>query len=82
PEPVVELFDAVKAGNMDKARSLQSRVSAMRDIMHYGPTVPMIQGILRQRGVNAGYPRLPFVLPDEGLLNRAIEEFKKMGVSV
>ncbi len=82
PEPVVELFNAVKGGDMEEACLLQTKVSAMRDIMHYGPTLPMIQAVLRTRGVNAGYPRLPFVLPDEGLLNRAIADFKAMGVSL
>ena len=82
PEPVVELFNAVKGGDMEEACLLQMKVSAMRDIMHYGPTLPMIQAVLRTRGVNAGYPRLPFVLPDEGLLNKAIGDFKGMGVSL
>jgi dihydrodipicolinate synthase/N-acetylneuraminate lyase len=81
PEPVVELFNLVKSGDIEKARPVQSKVSAMRDIMHYAPTLPMIQAVLRKRGVNAGYPRLPFVLPDEGLLNKAITDFKNMGVS-
>jgi dihydrodipicolinate synthase/N-acetylneuraminate lyase len=80
PEPVVELFNAVKHGDREEAGVLQTKVSAMRDIMHYGPTLPMIQAVLRRRGVNAGYPRLPFVLPDEGLLNKAIAHFKRMGV--
>jgi dihydrodipicolinate synthase/N-acetylneuraminate lyase len=82
PEPVVELFTAVKRGDMGKATSLQFKVSAMRDIMHYGPTLPMIQAVLRKRGVNAGYPRLPFVLPDEELLEKAIADFMKLGVSL
>ena len=81
PEPVLELFNAVKAGDFKKAALLQTRVSTMRDIMHYGPTLPMIQAVLRARGVNAGYPRLPFVLPDKELSNKALEDFKKMGLS-
>jgi dihydrodipicolinate synthase/N-acetylneuraminate lyase len=82
PELVVELFNEVKKGNMEKARSLQTTVSAMRDAMHYAPTVPMIQAALRMRGVNAGYPRLPFVLPDETLLNKATVEFKRLGAEI
>jgi dihydrodipicolinate synthase/N-acetylneuraminate lyase len=82
PEPVVELFNMTRNGNLEKARALQSKVSAMRDTMHYGPTVPMIQAVLRKRGVNAGYPRLPFVLPDDTLLDKAIAGFKQLGVSL
>jgi dihydrodipicolinate synthase/N-acetylneuraminate lyase len=81
PEPVVELFQAVVAKDLDRAAGLQEKVSKMRDTMHLGPTLPMIQAVLKARGVNAGFPRLPFVLPEESLLNRAIAEFKAMGVT-
>ena len=80
PEPVVELFNAVKQGDLETARPLQSKVSTMRDIMHYAPTLPMIQAVLRERGVNAGYPRLPFALPEKSLVDKAINEFKELGV--
>jgi dihydrodipicolinate synthase/N-acetylneuraminate lyase len=80
PEPVVELFNAVKAGRLSEAAPLQERVSKMRDVMHLAPTLPMIQAVLRARGVNAGYPRLPFVLPSADLVNRAMSEFKALGV--
>jgi len=81
PEPVVELFNAVKAGDMEKARPLQQRVSAMRDVMHLGPTLVMIQAVLHKRGVNAGYPRLPYVESDAALVNKAVEGFKTLGFS-
>jgi len=79
PEPVVDLFTAVKKGDLETARPLQQQVSTMRDIMHYAPTLSMIQAVLRARGVNAGYPRLPFVLPEKSLVDKAIAEFRKFG---
>ena len=82
PEPVVELFGAVKAGDLHKARPLQKTVSAMRDVMHMGPTLAMIQAVLHRRGVNAGYPRLPFVAPEEALVDKAMEGFKALGASL
>jgi dihydrodipicolinate synthase/N-acetylneuraminate lyase len=82
PLPVVKLFDAVKAGHLDEASPLQKKVSAMRDIMHYAPTLPTIQAVLRARGVNAGYPRLPFVLPDETVMAKVVNGFKKLGESL
>jgi len=81
PEPVVELFNTVKAGNIDKARPLQRRVSAMRDLMQLAPTLTMIQAILHKRGVNAGYPRSPFAAPDSALVNKAVEGFRSLGVA-
>jgi dihydrodipicolinate synthase/N-acetylneuraminate lyase len=82
PEPVRGLFRAAVAGNLAEAVRLQTLVSAMRDVMHLAPTIPMIQALLRRRGVNAGYPRLPFVLPDRDLTNRAVQALRELGVSI
>jgi dihydrodipicolinate synthase/N-acetylneuraminate lyase len=82
PEPVVALFNAVKEGNLETARPLQRRVSAMRDVMHLGPTLTMIQATLHKRGVNAGCPRLPFVTPPEALVCQAVEGFRALGVAL
>lgn len=82
PEPVGELFRATVAGNLAEAARLQTLVSSMRDIMHLGPTLPMIQAILRRRGVNAGHPRLPFVLPDKALVDKAVRRLQGLGVSL
>lgn len=81
PEPVVDLFRAVEKRDLEQAAALQAKVSQMRDIMHLAPTLPMIQAVLRARGVNAGYPRSPFALPDQGLVDRAIGEFRALGVT-
>lgn len=80
PEPVVELFRAVEAKDLAKAAQLQEKVSKMRDTMHLGPTLPMIQAVLKARGVNAGFPRLPFVPPTKELLDKALAQFRAMGV--
>jgi len=82
PEPVVELFRAVKTDDLEKARPLQRQVSAMRDVMHLGPTLTMIQAVLHRRGVNAGYPRLPFVAPEKALVDKAMDGFKALGASL
>jgi len=81
PEPVVELFEAVSQGDMKRGAVLQEKVSKMRDIMHLAPTLPMIQAVLREQGVNVGYPRLPFVFPDQSLVDQAMSEFRALGVS-
>jgi len=82
PEPVVELFRAVKADDLKTARPLQKKVSAMRDIMHFGPTLAMIQAVLHRRGVNAGYPRLPFAAPEKALVDKAMDAFRALGAEL
>ena len=81
PEPVVELFEAISQGDMKRGAVLQEKVSKMRDIMHLAPTLPMIQAVLREQGVNVGHPRLPFVYPEQSLVNQAMSEFRALGVS-
>lgn len=82
PEPVVECFNATAAGDMKRAAELQEVVSKMRDIMHYAPTLPMIQAVLRERGVNVGYPRMPFAYPEQALVDKAMKEFRALGASL
>jgi|UniRef100_A0A7J3UZC1 dihydrodipicolinate synthase/N-acetylneuraminate lyase len=82
PEPVVELVNAVQSGDLQRAAALQIKVFKMREIMHLAPSLPMIQAILRARGVNAGYPRSPFALPEDTILNKALAEFRDLGYPV
>ncbi len=82
PEPVVQLFNAASQGDMALAAKLQKTVSKMRDIMHLAPTLPMIQAVLREQGVNVGYPRLPFVFPEQALVDQAMSEFRALGASL
>jgi len=80
PEPVVQLFNTVVRGDIPEGRDLQLKVSQMREIVHWSPTIPMMHAILHERGVNAGYPRLPFVMPDTELVRKAVRELTDMGV--
>jgi dihydrodipicolinate synthase/N-acetylneuraminate lyase len=84
PEPVVELFTEIKEkGATNKARELQLKVSAMREtVHHYGPTIPLLHAILQRRGINAGHPRLPYVLPPKDVVDQAIDALKQLGASL
>jgi dihydrodipicolinate synthase/N-acetylneuraminate lyase len=78
PEPVVELFQAVKAGELERARLLQFKVLALRDIAHYGPSLVSVQVMLKARGVNAGYPKAPYRPADEALREKVVSALKKL----
>lgn len=66
PEVVVELYNAIQAGNLGQAMEIQRRVVALREIQHYGASIPTIHEMLKLRGVNAGLPKPPFYeLTDE-----------------
>ena len=80
PEPVVELFETVKRGDLEKARPLQNKVLSLRDIVHYGPTLTVVQAILKERGVNSGYPKMPFREIDEDLRKKVVEDLRRLDV--
>ncbi|MBN1317820.1 MAG: dihydrodipicolinate synthase family protein [Anaerolineales bacterium] len=80
PEPVVELFQATKAGDVAKAKQLHFKVLALRDIVQYAPTLTTVQLILQLRGINSGLPKMPF-RPIEGeLRDRVIAALKPYNV--
>lgn len=60
PELIRQLYDAYLAGDRVKVMQLQVVVLKIRQITKYGPTVPTCHAILKIRGIDAGYPRLPF----------------------
>jgi dihydrodipicolinate synthase/N-acetylneuraminate lyase len=60
PELIRKLYDAYLNGDRQKVMQLQKDVLVVRQITKYGPTVPTCHAILRLRGIDAGYPRLPF----------------------
>lgn len=60
PEEVVALWQASENGDIEKASKLQKKILNLRDVFKSGSTIPLVHQTLRERGVNAGYPRAPF----------------------
>jgi dihydrodipicolinate synthase/N-acetylneuraminate lyase len=60
PDLIRKLYEAYRDGAREKLMQIQEEVLAVRLITKYGPTVPTCHAILKLRGIDAGYPRLPF----------------------
>jgi dihydrodipicolinate synthase/N-acetylneuraminate lyase len=60
PELLRKFYDAYMAGKRDELMRLQEKVLMVRQITKFGPTVPTCHAILKLRGIDCGYPRLPF----------------------
>ena len=60
PEEITALWQAAEANDTYTSSELQKRVLKIRQIYKSGPTLALIHRTLRERGVNAGYPRAPF----------------------
>lgn len=73
PELVVDLYQACRGGDLEKAASLQQKTLVVREIMHLAPiAISGIHAILLMRGVDAGLPRAP-ILPVEEQVFRKME---------
>ncbi len=79
PELIRKLYDVYLEGDREKAMQIQMDVLELRQITKFGPTVPTCHAILKMRGVDAGYPRLPFMPVPAETEQRVKEALKKKG---
>jgi len=59
PEPVVEIYESLKAGNRDKALKAQERVAKLRAVLRTYTPIAAYKKALEFRGIKAGLPRPP-----------------------
>lgn len=80
PEMLAELYQCQIGGEREKAMQLQRQILRLRQITKAGPTVPILHAILRHRGVDAGYPREPYLPIGEELEVKVVTELKQFGL--
>lgn len=81
PELMQRLFSTAESANFQQAAILQRQVLEMWDILHYGPSTASAYAMLKIRGIDAGFPRRPF-LPIEKELYKKIESAMKANETV
>ena len=80
PELVQKLYEAYLDGNRQRLMQVQNDVLKVRQITKYGPTVPTCHAILKLRGIDAGYPRLPFTPVPPETEKRVKDALQGMGL--
>lgn len=80
PELLQKMYQSFIAGNKEEAMELQRLILKIRNITKYGPTVPIMYEILKMRGIDAGYPRLPYIDIDEELKERIKKGLQELGL--
>jgi dihydrodipicolinate synthase/N-acetylneuraminate lyase len=80
PEVMGELYQALLANDLEKARGLQLQVLEARDIMHFAPTISVVHAILEMRGIESGLPKRPFGRLDPSTSKRVQEVLQKLGL--
>lgn len=80
PEILAALYRQYQTGDRQAALQTQRQVVQIRQKTKLASTVPIMHEILRLRGVDAGYPRLPYGDLDEGAKALVREEFGGLGL--
>ncbi len=80
PDLIQKLYEAYLDGNRERLMQIQRDVLVLRQITKYGPTVPTCHAILKMRGIDSGYPRLPFTPVSAETEQRVREALQGMGL--
>lgn len=80
PELMQKLYNVMINGDLESARKFQFKVNQAREIIHYAPTIASIHAILEHRGINAGFPRAPFLKLEKKKKARIIQSLINLGL--
>ena len=80
PGLLAELVQAIKENEQDKARELQLTVNKARSIIKRAPGITSSYALLHAQGIDAGYPRLPFLPLSQQQIQPVVADLKKLGV--
>ena len=80
PEPIVQLYEAFQAGNIQRAQELQQIVNTIVDIHRAGRTTAYFKATLKLRGIPAGRVRPPMCELTAEELEEVRKEAKNFGL--
>jgi dihydrodipicolinate synthase/N-acetylneuraminate lyase len=80
PDLIGSFYQEYLEGDRNKLMETQEKVVKVRQITKYGPTVPTCHAILKLRGVDAGFPRLPFSHVSTEIEEKVKESLKAMNL--
>jgi dihydrodipicolinate synthase/N-acetylneuraminate lyase len=80
PDLVAELYRDYRAGDREKLMRTQYRVLRARQITKFGPTVPTCHAILKLRGIDGGYPRMPYAPVSAEVESKVEQALKSEGL--
>lgn len=80
PEYMSDFYKVCKKGDAIATAARQLEVIKVRNVLKLGPTLTMTYAALRMRGLEPGYPRLPYTEISDELYKKALGEFKSLGL--
>jgi len=82
PEIIVGIYNATVAGDLEEARRYQYMLNAVRNILQAGAWLPLVKGLMIERGIPVGGVRRPLLTAPDTLIQACVKEFKTLGVSL
>ena len=80
PDLMNRLYLQYLNGDRHTLMKIQEEVIRVRQITKFGPTLPTCHAILKLRGVDAGFPRLPFQLVSEEIEEKVKSSLKELNL--
>jgi len=80
PDLLGKMYQHYLQGNRDALMKTQEEVLVVRQVTKYGPTVPTCHAILKLRGFDAGFPRLPFQTVSPEIVERVRKKLTSMAL--
>lgn len=78
PEIMEKMYNQYLEGDKEEAMETQRLILKIRNITKSGPTVPIMHEILKTRGIDAGYPRKPYIEIDDNVKAKIKKELKEL----
>ena len=82
PEVIVGIYDSFKAGDFARARQLQKQQHAVSAVVASGGWLPVVKGIMAERGLPVGGVRPPMLRASEGTIRACIAQLRALKVDL
>jgi dihydrodipicolinate synthase/N-acetylneuraminate lyase len=80
PDFMSQFYKETISGDREKMMATQEKVLLARKVMKSGPTVPTCHAILKLRGIDGGYPRLPYTPVSAEIEEKVRKGFTELGL--
>ncbi len=82
PEVIVGICSAVADDNLEEARRYQHTLNAILDVLRAGDWLPLVKGLMIERGLPVGGVRRPLLTAPDVLIQQCAKRIRELGVSL
>ena len=82
PEIIVGICSAMADNNLEEALRYQHTLNAIRNVLRAGDWLPLVKGLMIERGLPVGGVRRPLLTAPDALIQTCAKEIRDLGVSL